>query len=168
MPSTRYSEQHGVNPSIMRCFYCGEDFGVALCGRLPDDARAPHAAIFSMDPCPQCEAWMTQGIILISMRDGEGEKIDRDKKRWDAEQDRLSPTKRAKSGPFIPQPYRTGNLAVVTEDAIREMIANDELREQVLHCRWLLVEDAVWNMLGLPVEEEESEPKAEGVHVPEA
>ncbi len=71
-PHIRFSSKHGVNPSLGVCFVCGEDDGtIVLTGRLKGDAKAPHRAIWSREPCPACRAFMQQGVIFISVRDGE-------------------------------------------------------------------------------------------------
>jgi hypothetical protein len=42
----KLSPQHGVNPSIGVCFYCGEDSGeIILPGRLKGDVEAPRRAV---------------------------------------------------------------------------------------------------------------------------
>lgn len=65
------SPQHGVNPSLMQCYLCLKDMGVALCGKLPGDAEAPRHVTQQGWVCDECESFMKQGIILISVRDGE-------------------------------------------------------------------------------------------------
>lgn len=123
--AVRLSRKHGVNPSMMVCFYCNEPYGVALLGRLRGDAEAPRQAVYNMQPCPQCEGWMSQGVILISVRDGE-------------------------SGE---NPYRTGGWVVATDEAISRML-DTKTAEHILKCRWAFVPDAGWDILGLPREEE--------------
>lgn len=59
------SPSHGVNPSMMQCFWCGETKGIALLGKLPNDAEAPRMAIFDYEPCDACQALMAQGITLM-------------------------------------------------------------------------------------------------------
>lgn len=49
------SEKHGVNPSIDCCFYCGKEVGIALLGKLPDDAEAPRTVCTSIEPCDECK-----------------------------------------------------------------------------------------------------------------
>lgn len=120
--SIRLSPKYGVNPSLMTCFYCGEDYGVALFGRCKDDQEAPRRGVFDKRPCPKCEEWMKQGIIFISTRDGE-------------------------SGD---NPYRTGGFAVIKDDAIAGIITSPELRDSILKHRVAFIEDATWNTLGLP------------------
>jgi hypothetical protein len=84
------SRQHGVNPAIPLCYFCGEPKNeVILAGRLPGDAEAPHNAVWDKHPCDKCEAHMKQGIILISVQAGS----DRD------------------------NPYRTGGWVVIKETA---------------------------------------------------
>lgn len=45
------SKKHGVNPSIEICAVCGKGIGVALLGRLKNDAEAPR------EVC-QCLTWL--------------------------------------------------------------------------------------------------------------
>jgi hypothetical protein len=62
------SKEHGVNPCIPVCFWCGEEKNeVALLGKLPGDAAAPMKAIIDFEPCDKCKAFMDQGITLIGV-----------------------------------------------------------------------------------------------------
>jgi hypothetical protein len=67
--SIKLSKKHGVNPSLMNCYFCGEAKGVALLGKLPKDQEAPHQAVYDYEPCDKCKSYMEQGIILISVKD---------------------------------------------------------------------------------------------------
>jgi hypothetical protein len=120
----RLSKKHGVNPSLITCFYCGEDSGVVLFGHLPNDAEAPHrAGCIDRQPCPKCVERMKQGIILISVRDGE-------------EGD---------------NPYRTGGWVLLKEEALlRVGIHPQELLDDILKRRVAFIPDNTWAMLGLP------------------
>ena len=72
MGDIKLSAKHGVNPCIVKCFVCQEDTGeLALLGRLPNDAEAPREAVLDKRPCSKCQEHMKQGVILISVRDGE-------------------------------------------------------------------------------------------------
>lgn len=56
---------HGVNPTIGKCFFCGEDTGeLALLG-FNQGKEAPKYSILSYTPCKPCQDRMTQGITLI-------------------------------------------------------------------------------------------------------
>lgn len=59
------SPKHGVNPSMILCFWCGESKAVALCGRLPNDAEAPRQMVTDYDPCDKCQKLWENGIVLI-------------------------------------------------------------------------------------------------------
>ena len=119
----RLSRQHGVNPSLDMCFVCGEDTGtIVLPGQLPGDAQAPSRAVWSHEPCQDCLALMKQGVFLVSVRDGETGN----------------------------NPYRTGRIAVVTDDAIRRIITSLSLQDSILQQRVAFVPDTVWDALGLP------------------
>ena len=66
-PSIILSEKHGVNPTICKCFFCGESKGVALLGKLPKDAKAPMYAVMDYEPCDACKEQMDQGLALIEV-----------------------------------------------------------------------------------------------------
>ena len=63
----RLSEQHGVNPSVGKCFFCNEDKEVVLLGRLPGDQEAPRSAVYNKEPCEKCKGYMELGVVLISV-----------------------------------------------------------------------------------------------------
>ena len=96
------SKSHGVNPSVELCFFCGKEKGLVLAGRMPGDAEAPREAVWTMEPCDECEGHMQLGIILIEVRDGEAGK----------------------------NPYRTGNFYVVTEEAFQRIFNMDDVLEK--------------------------------------
>lgn len=71
MKGIRLSEKHGVNPTLPKCFWCGEDTGeVALLGRLPDDAEAPRSCFLSYDRCPACKEMWAKGVVFIEVETG--------------------------------------------------------------------------------------------------
>lgn len=119
----RLSEKHGVNPSVDKCFYCGEDRGIVLFGRLAGDAEAPRSMVCDYVPCDRCAAWMTKGVILLSVRAGE-----------------------QKSN----NPYRTGCFCVVKDEAITRLFG--EHGEAALKARFAFVDDLMWDRVGLPRE----------------
>lgn len=63
------SPKHGVNPSLLKCFWCGKDKGVALLGRLKGDAEAPREIIPDPEPCDACKAAMAKGVTLLEVSD---------------------------------------------------------------------------------------------------
>jgi hypothetical protein len=133
--SIRLSEQHGVNPSMMQCFFCTEEFGVALLGKLKDDAEAPRKICFGpkSEPCPKCEKLMEMGVIFVSV------------KTEDAEPNRDNP-------------YRTGGWIVLKEEGVRRLPIDDELKESILKSRFCFIPDDAWEMLGFPHGEMEGVP----------
>lgn len=124
----KLSPKYGLNPSMGVCFICGEDSGeIIISGKLgryfeDPDIEAPHRAVWHKKPCPKCKEYMKQGIILLSVKDGE-------------------------SGD---SPYRTGKFVVIKEEAMERMISTKELLTDVLKKRMCFIEDKVWNNLGLP------------------
>jgi len=68
----RLSKKHGVNPSLMYCYICGEEFGVALVGRLPGDEEAPRRMTNTNTLCERCRKVIDNGaIFIIEVKDGE-------------------------------------------------------------------------------------------------
>ena len=109
-----------------QCYYCGQEKGVLLDTRLKE--TLPKAGgVFNNVPCDKCQEWMKQGVILISVKDGEeGE-----------------------------NPYRTGGFCVVKEDALLEVAATlgaVEAMERVVKNRVGFIHDSVWQALGLPMD----------------
>jgi hypothetical protein len=89
--SIRLSQKHGVNPSIQKCFICGKDIGLVLFGKLKDDTEAPKYV--QNGECDKCKEAKKKGVFILAVRDGEiGE-----------------------------NPYRTGQLVCVKEEAFRKM-----------------------------------------------
>ena len=70
---------------MMHCFYCGDDYAVALDKLLRD--RLPHAAVYNMNPCPRCEGVMESGGMIVIGTTTSKESIERQrlaaKKEWD-------------------------------------------------------------------------------------
>lgn len=64
------SPKHGLNPSILHCICCGENYGIALLGKLKGDKEAPKE--ISQGLCPKCQNVVDQGgALIIEVRDGE-------------------------------------------------------------------------------------------------
>lgn len=66
------SPKHGLNASLLLCPCCGKDTGLALLGRLKDDAEAPRRLI-DRSPCDKCRAEFDEmrmrGMLLLIVRD---------------------------------------------------------------------------------------------------
>ena len=131
--------KHGLNPCLTTCFYCNEPSEILLVGSkvqafreagvpVSSDGQMPmQIGVIDMWPCSKCEGYMKQGIILISVRDGEENKIGKP-----------------------PNPYRTGGWVVIKEDFIDRAIDNEELRAQIKKARFCFIPDEAWVALGLP------------------
>lgn len=133
MSSIKLSKKYGVNPGIPVCFLCNEPKNeVVLFGHIKKknawgaipgtDEPAPHNMVLNKEPCDTCRGYMDQGIILISVRDGE-------------------------SGD---NPYRTGGWVVVREEAVERFMEPGDLLDRTKEGRVAFLEDKVWDYLGLP------------------
>ncbi len=61
--SVRLSKKHGVNPSLLVCPLCGEEFGVALLGALKNDEEAPRRML-STELCLRCNELTTTHLVI--------------------------------------------------------------------------------------------------------
>lgn len=55
------SKKHGLNPSILHCFICGKETGIALMGRLKGDAEAPRDVSNPNEICDDCRKMIDAG-----------------------------------------------------------------------------------------------------------
>lgn len=74
MSSIKLSKKHGVNPTVCKCFFCGEDKAIALLGHIGDyrkgeDIEAPRECVMDYEPCDKCQENMNKGVTLIEVSD---------------------------------------------------------------------------------------------------
>lgn len=117
--SIRLHPEHGLNPSMLQCFACGGDAGIALLGNNKGK-EAPRHICTPSTFCQKCEGHMKLGIILIEARDGE--KSD--------------------------NPYRTGRQWVITEEAVTRLFDSD-MAESATKKRIAFIEVSAVTMLGI-------------------
>lgn len=120
----RLSPKHGVNPMLTVCFFCGNDTGVALLGMLKGDAEAPKRACVDRTPCANCAEHTKAGVFLIE--------VDEEK------------------SPDRNNPWRTGRLCVIKEEAIKRMVAPGDFLDDILKQRMAFVPSTDWEAMGLP------------------
>ena len=101
------SEKHGVNPSIEVCFFCGEEKGIALMGKLKGDVEAPRQCVLNYEPCDHCKELMSQGLTLVEVVEEQPE-------------DNRPPIQDHENGTLYP----TGRFLVVKPEAFNEMTGN--------------------------------------------
>lgn len=138
------SPEHGINPSVALCFFCMKEMGIALLGRLPNDAEAPRQGVWTTAPCEKCEKCMSLGVILISVKDESIEQMNREQENFT----RHHAHNRKKL--YIPNPYRTGGWCVVKDNVIKRMVTSPELADQIIRVRFCFVPDTVWDNVQLP------------------
>lgn len=113
--SIRLHPKHGLNPTMTTCFFCNEPKDILLLGAAYKD-EAPHQiGCVDKEPCNKCKSYMEQGIITISVRDGE--KSD--------------------------NPYRTGGWCVLREYFFERNVDSKELLDSILEKRVVFLEDTV-------------------------
>ena len=125
--------ENTVGVALTKCFFCGEDneiiLNTRLSSRMAKKVEAMHGKVLNKRPCSKCEKLMQQGIMFISVRDGETDKETNN------------------------NPYRTGKICVIKDEAVQRMgITPKELLNDILKKRMCFIEDTVWKNLGLPIE----------------
>jgi hypothetical protein len=65
--SVRLHPDHGLNPTLCVCFWCGNDTGeIALLGAAYK-GEAPHRMVTNYEPCPTCVENFKQGVLIIEV-----------------------------------------------------------------------------------------------------
>lgn len=63
--SIRISKEHGLNPTLCTCFYCGKETGeIALLGNSYD-GEAPSHMCMSLEPCDECKRRFEGNVIVL-------------------------------------------------------------------------------------------------------
>ena len=126
--------KHGLNPTMTTCFYCNKAKDILLVGAKVakfreagladgDGRMQSNIGVINYEPCSECAGFMAQGIILISVLDGDEEKKN---------------------------PYRTGGWCVVKDEAIKAIVNPPELADEICRRRVCFIPDEAWKKLGLP------------------
>ena len=128
MAGVRLHREHGLNPTLPVCFWCGTETGeVALLGaKYPK--RAPQKMVLDIEPCDGCKVNMAKGVVLIHVtKDPIQEGI-----------------------PEIAYgAHPTGDWVVMTEDAIERIISPPEKAKEITTAGKALLETETWKALGL-------------------
>lgn len=91
-------KEYGVNPSMSKCFICGEVASIALLG-ANRGKKAPHEIQLG-EVCNTCKNAIKNGVVfLIEVKNGEQEK---------------NPS----------SPYRTGFILGVKKEAVAELVGD--------------------------------------------
>ena len=146
MSGVHFDRKLGLNPSLINCFFCGKSKAVALLGihagtirkmlGMSPGMKAPRELVVDQEPCDECKDYMKEGVIFISVEDGQRENKARN-------------------------PRRTGRLCVLKDEGVIEMMTPSELRDDILKQRICFIEDSSWGALCLPTEEIDNRGKAD-------
>lgn len=164
--------------ALTNCFFCGEGSTILLAKEYRRDWQtgktepvhdlAPlHGKVIDMTPCPKCEEFMKQGVIVITIDSAKSDP------NWDTPPEKQHCWQRVKHcfgdskcqcncegchARWMPNPYRTGCFSVVREDVFRR----EELRNLIgsvadfaLKHRWIFVEHEAAERIGFIQKPEE-------------
>lgn len=129
MAVVKISKNHGANPTLGVCFWCGNETGeIALLGMLKDDQQAPMKSVISYVPCECCKSQMDKGVTVM----------------------------KCSSHPVIPGQapmkngaYPTGAFVTLKEGVyFLNELANDLGREPFKAGEVFCLEDIAWDKLG--------------------
>ena len=129
------SNKTGPSIALTKCYFCGESNEILIqmqnIGYRNRRIEEANGKVIDMCPCPACEDWMKQGVIIIT--------IDNAK----SEPDWNHPVAGA-----MPNPYRTGCFAVIKDEAIRRW-PKSEATEFALKHRWMFMEHEAAVKIGI-------------------
>lgn len=117
---------------MIQCFYCWENYGIAITKRL--HKTLPQSAVYNMEPCPKCKGYMDQGIIIIGIEN-------------DTRDDEMD------GNGQMPNPRRVGLFCVLREEAFTRMPINGSFITFGLKHRFVFITEEAWDALGLPRED---------------
>lgn len=70
MGQIRLHKEHGLNPSVNTCFWCGEGKEVLLLGAAYK-GEAPREMITNYDPCDKCAESYSQVVCIFEVQERE-------------------------------------------------------------------------------------------------
>lgn len=103
---------------MANCFFCGKVKNLLMDRRMKK--TLPRNAVYDKEPCEDCKLIMEIGVLFIGVRKGE-------------------------SGD---NPYRTGQIIGIKEEAVKKMIS-EPLLSDILKKRICFIEEDVLNKFGL-------------------
>lgn len=127
----KLSPNHGLNPTIPVCFFCGKDKNeVALLGKIKKgDPEAPRHCIIDYEPCDECKKIMSQGITLIEASE--------------------TPQQNGQQ-PFVRNEYPTGKWCVVSKDFIKRNIKDKDMVKKILKNKMTLIAPGIIDTFSQP------------------
>jgi hypothetical protein len=132
--------------ALTKCFYCGEGDKILLATRYQrtesgmepvKDLAPAHGKVIDMEPCHNCEDWMTQGIILIGIDSAKSDP------GWNE-----PPNINAEREHWMPNPWRAGGFAVLKDEAFCRLFGK-EFQKFALKHRYMFMEQEAMVLLGI-------------------
>lgn len=146
----KLSPEHGLNPTIPVCFWCGQEKEeIALLGKIDkEDSEAPRKIILNYEPCDKCKEFFNRGIHVIGVTE-----------------EPIVETMFPIVDDGKVKLYPTGSMFVAPEDWVKDFLTANEkegMIEEVLEKKTLLMPDALVSQ----IIDESNAPEME-VEVPE-
>ena len=127
---------------LTRCFYCGEPNEILLDRRLRNTLER-DLGIIDTEPCPSCAEYMEQGVIFLGIVPPANGQIPVVEFK----------DKRGKVISRVPNPQRTGHMAVISNEGFGRIRLAGILPENIvgfaLKYRWMFVDVEAGRKLGI-------------------
>lgn len=124
----KLSKKHGVNPSIIKCFWCNKDIGIAMLGQIDKaDSKAPDCICTSYEPCDECKEKFDHGITVMGVSNV-------------PINENMPHVSVNDNGDKL---YPTGKYFVTSDSFINELIKDEETKTLVLKSRKMYMEDDI-------------------------
>lgn len=136
---------------MTQCYFCGGDSQVVLHKQLRP-VLDRKMGVLDMTPCGECATMMQDGVIIITVRDGEMQKVEQERQQY---VQRKHAGGRTFSETFIPNPYRTGGFFCAKESFFEGM--DKQVAEFALKKRWIFMEHSAAVQIGFPLPENPDE-----------
>lgn len=135
------STEDTIGTALTTCYFCGGSNEVIINTKLTkqhaDAVKELNGKVVSMHPCDKCDEYMKKGIILLTIDSSKSDK------NWN-----IVPPSKPKH--WIPNPYRAGGFAVITEEGLANMLGEDsDMYIWAKSRRWMFLEHEVALRMGL-------------------
>lgn len=143
MSSIKLHPEHGLNPTVVVCFWCGADHGLALLGAAYR-GEAPRRMAMDYNPCEKCKARFEQGIVLVGVTEHGSDDRSPINAKWVTKGyagSRQGSWETSNYGE--PLLYPTGRYIVVSEDFVKRTFQPESVVAATLRTRQAFLDDAV-------------------------
>lgn len=120
---------------MTQCYFCNKDSAILLDTRMRN-TLPQRVGVMDMQPCHECAELMKKGVMIIVCTDESIREME----------DEIAANRGKR---YMPNPYRTGHMAVVKDEVISRLHGDPAWVANVLKKRWLFMPLSVAEQIGL-------------------